>query len=43
MYGKLIGSVPRAGFVRNEDGPDDLFGTPLFTMEKKLDGAVNLR
>jgi ribosomal protein S18 acetylase RimI-like enzyme len=26
----------RCGFVRNDDGPDNLFGTPLFTMEKKL-------
>jgi len=24
------------GFVRNDDGPDNLFGTPLFTMEKQL-------
>jgi ribosomal protein S18 acetylase RimI-like enzyme len=24
------------GFQRNEEGPDDLFGTPLFTMEKSL-------
>ena len=24
------------GFVRNDTGPDNLFGTPLFTMEKKL-------
>jgi len=24
------------GFVRNDDGPNDLFGTPLFTMEKNL-------
>jgi GNAT superfamily N-acetyltransferase len=26
----------RSGFVRTEDGPHDLFGTPLFTMEKTL-------
>jgi len=26
----------RAGFVRTEEGPHDLFGTPLFTMEKIL-------
>jgi GNAT superfamily N-acetyltransferase len=25
-----------AGFRRTEDGPRDLFGTPLFTMEKNL-------
>jgi GNAT superfamily N-acetyltransferase len=28
----------RSGFVRTEDGPHDLFGTPLFTMEKTLSG-----
>jgi len=35
----LIGAIrlyEKCGFVRNEDGPDNLFGTPLFTMEKKL-------
>jgi GNAT superfamily N-acetyltransferase len=35
----LIGAIrlyEKCGFVRSEDGPDDLFGTPLFTMEKKL-------
>jgi GNAT superfamily N-acetyltransferase len=26
----------KCGFVRSADGPDDLFGTPLFAMEKKL-------
>ncbi len=26
----------RSGFVRTEEGPHDLFGTPLFTMEKNL-------
>jgi len=26
------------GFRRTEDGPQDLFGTPLFTMEKALSG-----
>jgi GNAT superfamily N-acetyltransferase len=26
----------RSGFVRTEDGPHDLFGTPLFTLEKTL-------
>lgn len=26
----------RCGFVRNDDGLDDLFGTPLFMMEKNL-------
>jgi len=35
----LIGAIrlyEKCGFVRNEEGPDNLFGTPLFTMEKKL-------
>lgn len=27
----------RAGFRRTDDGPHDLFGTPLFTMMKELD------
>jgi GNAT superfamily N-acetyltransferase len=27
----------RSGFRRTTDGPHDLFGTPLFTMVKKLD------
>lgn len=26
----------KCGFVRTDDGPDNLFGTPLFTMEKNL-------
>jgi N-acetylglutamate synthase-like GNAT family acetyltransferase len=42
----LIGAIrlyEKYGFVRSEDGPDNLFGTPLFTMEKKLDGVVGLR
>jgi GNAT superfamily N-acetyltransferase len=26
----------KCGFVRTDDGPDNLFGTALFTMEKKL-------
>ena len=41
----LIGATrlyEKCGFVRNEDGPDNLFGTPLFTMEKKLGGAIGL-
>jgi GNAT superfamily N-acetyltransferase len=33
----------KRGFVRNKDGPDNLFGTPLFTMEKKLGRAIGLR
>jgi GNAT superfamily N-acetyltransferase len=42
----LIGAIrlyEKCGFVSSEDGPDNLFGTPLFTMEKKLDGAAGLR
>ena len=27
----------RAGFRRTDEGPNDLFGTPLFTMMKELD------
>jgi putative acetyltransferase len=27
----------RMGFRRSDEGPHDLFGTPLFTMEKELD------
>jgi N-acetylglutamate synthase-like GNAT family acetyltransferase len=26
----------KSGFIRNDDPPFELFGTPLFTMEKKL-------
>jgi putative acetyltransferase len=29
----------RAGFRRADDGPHDLFGTPLFTMVKELDAT----
>lgn len=29
------------GFQRTEEGPHDLFGTPLFTMEKLLTGISN--
>ncbi|HEY7184325.1 MAG TPA: GNAT family N-acetyltransferase [Blastocatellia bacterium] len=35
----LVGAIrlyEKCGFVRSADGPDDLFGTPLFAMEKKL-------
>src|SRR5262245_59268414 len=31
------------GFVRNDDGPDNLFGTPLFTMERKLSEESSMR
>jgi len=29
----------RLGFVRTAEGPHDLFGTPLFTMERSLEGS----
>jgi GNAT superfamily N-acetyltransferase len=41
----LVGAIrlyEKCGFVSSEDGPDNLFGTPLFTMEKKLDGVMGL-
>lgn len=31
-----IGLYERRGFHRTDEGPFDLFGTPLFTMEKRL-------
>lgn len=31
----------RRGFVRVDDGPHDLFGTPLFTMVKSLTGKLS--
>ncbi len=33
---RAIRLYERAGFQRNDDGPHDLFGTPLFTMVKTL-------
>jgi GNAT superfamily N-acetyltransferase len=33
---RAIRLYERFGFQRNSDGPHDLFGTPLFTMEKFL-------
>ena len=33
---RAIALYERLGFVRTTDGPHDLFGTPLFTMEKML-------
>jgi len=34
FLGGAIRLYERCGFVRNDEGPDHLFGTPLFTMEK---------
>jgi len=34
-----IGLYERSGFRRVEQGPHELFGTPLFTMEKNLVGS----
>ena len=33
---QAIGLYERCGFERSRDGPHKLFGTPLFTMEKRL-------
>lgn len=33
---RAIALYERLGFVRTAEGPHDLFGTPLFTMEKML-------
>jgi putative acetyltransferase len=33
---RAIRLYERVGFTRTEEGPRDLFGTPLFTMEKKI-------
>ena len=34
-----IALYERFGFMRNGDGPHDLYGTPLFTMRKQLSSA----
>jgi len=34
---RAIRLYERYGFERTEEGPDNLFGTPLFTMEKTLE------
>jgi ribosomal protein S18 acetylase RimI-like enzyme len=34
---RAIALYQRLGFERSDDGPDNLFGTPLFAMEKMLD------
>lgn len=36
FLGRAIRLYERYGFERCGEGPDDLFGTPLFTMEKTL-------
>jgi len=33
---RAIALYERLGFIRTAEGPHDLFGTPLFTMEKML-------
>jgi GNAT superfamily N-acetyltransferase len=38
FLGRAIRLYERSGFQRTTDGPTDLFGTPLFTMEKVLSG-----
>jgi len=38
---RAIRLYERLGFVRTEEGPDDLHGTPLFTMEKVLESGLN--
>lgn len=37
FLGRAIQLYERYGFRRNSEGPDNLFGTPLFTMEKILE------
>ena len=38
---RAIRLYERLGFVKTTDGPHDLHGTPLFTMEKVLDSGLN--
>jgi len=38
---RAIRLYERLGFVRTDEGPDDLHGTPLFTMEKVLHTGLN--
>lgn len=35
---RAIRLYEHCGFRRTNEGPDELFGTPLFTMEKSIDG-----
>lgn len=37
---RAIRLYERFGFARIDEGPEDLFGTPLFTMEKRLAGPA---
>lgn len=39
---RAIALYERLGFVRTDAGPHDLYGTPLFTMEKMLAGSDHL-
>jgi len=43
FLGGAIRLYERCGFVRNDEGPDNLFGTPLFTMERKLSEESSIR
>jgi ribosomal protein S18 acetylase RimI-like enzyme len=36
---RAIALYERLGFIRTAEGPNDLFGTPLFTMERRLEGS----
>jgi N-acetylglutamate synthase-like GNAT family acetyltransferase len=37
---RAIRLYERFGFQRTEEGPHDLFGTPLFTMEKLINSRI---
>jgi ribosomal protein S18 acetylase RimI-like enzyme len=39
FLGRAIALYERLGFVRTAERPHDLFGTPLFTMERSLEGS----
>jgi ribosomal protein S18 acetylase RimI-like enzyme len=39
---RAIALYERLGFVRTAEGPHDLYGTPLFTMEKLLELTTNI-
>jgi ribosomal protein S18 acetylase RimI-like enzyme len=40
FLGSAIALYERLGFTRINDGPHDLYGTPLLTMEKGLELAL---